>query len=300
METLDHGEESDPDSDVDVKLQELAEEYERKAAEAKQDEGKIKDGDLDMRMGGKGGGPPAGMMPKVRKGSKASNTGPKGVKADYEEAKMIQAFKNLRAAMRAEREIKKKATGKTNFVAAVNKAEKGASTRQGGDEDEDEDFDEDDDEFFDKYKKQQIELIKNSLPTFGSFNRVSRTAFIQETEKEHDLVYIVVHLYRNHIPSCIRLNLILEDLAPQFHHVKFLRTRANDLVEGFSDIALPMLLVYRGGDVAHTIPQVTKHFPRGWEDKDVVEFLAKKGILNKNIYQPPKRGSKGRKLKQDY
>jgi len=151
-----------------------------------------------------------------------------------------------------------------------------------------------------RYKQQRIDLIKNSLPTYGRFYRVKRDEFISETEKEHELIHVVVHLYQNTIPACIRLNLILEDIAPQFTHVKFIRTRSTDLVESFSNVALPMLLVYRGGEVVHTIPQVSKHFPRKWEDKDVVAYLAKKGILNKQAYKPPRQSKKDIRLKEDY
>mmetsp|Transcript_12989 Transcript_12989/g.15401 ORF Transcript_12989/g.15401 Transcript_12989/m.15401 type:complete len:304 (+) Transcript_12989:108-1019(+) len=295
--------EDDHDSDIDVAIQEALEEDERKAQEAKKDEGVLGMGDMEMRMagGGKGGrgGPPAGMMPKIRRGTKACNTGPKGVKADYEEAKLIMQFKNLRKAMRAERELKKRAKGKEDFSHVANQNLPQKSTNR-DDEDEDEDEDEEDDEIFRKYKQQRIDLIKNSLPTYGRFYRVKRDEFISETEKEHELIHVVVHLYQNTIPACIRLNLILEDIAPQFTHVKFIRTRSTDLVESFSNVALPMLLVYRGGEVVHTIPQVSKHFPRKWEDKDVVAYLAKKGILNKQAYKPPRQSKKDIRLKEDY
>eukprot|EP00471_Norrisiella_sphaerica_P004360 CAMPEP_0184481386 /NCGR_PEP_ID=MMETSP0113_2-20130426/2936_1 /TAXON_ID=91329 /ORGANISM="Norrisiella sphaerica, Strain BC52" /LENGTH=303 /DNA_ID=CAMNT_0026860489 /DNA_START=31 /DNA_END=942 /DNA_ORIENTATION=- len=294
---------SDHDSDVDIAIQEAVEEQQRKQQEAKKDEGKLGMSDMEMRMGGlrMGGGkgqPPRSMMPKVRRGTKACNTGPKGVKADYEEAKLIMQFKHLREAMRAERELKKKALGKTDFSEVARNAEKGNEKRE--DEDEDEDEDDEDDEIFQKYKQQTLDLIKNSLPTYGRFYRVMRESFISETESEHELVHVVVHLYENHIPACIRLNLILEDIAPQFSHVKFIRCRSKDLVDSFSAIALPMLLVYRGGKVIHTLPQVSKHFPRKWEDKDVVKFLAQKGILNEAIYKVPARTQKQKRLEKEY
>ena len=155
---MDPGVDSDPDSDVDVKIQEAIEEAQRKEEEAKiHKQSTVGEVDLDMRMGGKGG-PPTSMMPKIRRGSKAANTGPKGVKADYEESKLILQCKNLRAAMRAEREKKKKAHGKTDFSAAV--AALQLQKKEGG-EDSDEDEDEDD-EFFQKYKQEKLELIRNS------------------------------------------------------------------------------------------------------------------------------------------
>jgi len=289
------------DSDVEVAVQEAMEEQQRKEQEAKVDEGKIAPGELDMRMTGKSG-PPPGMMPKIRKGTKACNTGPKGVKADYEEAKLIQQFKNFRMAMRAERELKKKAYGRTDYSQALQKNQ----SQDQPEEEKDSDLDEDDedDAFFQQYKQQKLDMVKNSLPTYGKFYRVKKNEFIRETEHEHELIHVVVHLYKNYIPACVRLNLILEDIAPQFTHVKFIRCRSDDLLESFSDTALPMLLVYRGSNIVHTIPQVSKYFPKSrtlkWDDEDVVKYLGEKGILNQAIYEKVKVSKREKRLKDDY
>lgn len=302
---------SEPDEEELAEMEQELRELEAVERERAGQEGVINPGDVELRRGGAAPKPPSGMMPehKVRKSrnGKAANTGPKGVKADYEEAKFIRQFKLLRAQMRRERELRKRAHGKTLFTAGDLAAggsgadgktpamgqEGGGAEGKGGDSDEesdeesDSDLDDEDDAFFQKYKRDKINLIKNSLPTFGKFYRVERAAFIKETEDVHELAWVVVHLYENHLSPCIKLNLILEDLAPQFNHVKFIRVRSTDLVENFASVALPLLMLYRGGKVVKNLPRFHMMLKHKWEDADVVRQLAKEGVLNQALYKPP-------------
>jgi hypothetical protein len=78
------------------------------------------------------------------------------------------------------------------------------------------------------------------------------------------------------------LHVCLEELAPQFDHVKFVRIRSDEVfTKGkFSKAGLPTLLVYRGGKMVHEfILPATPDFPSTIKPKEVAQFLAKYALL---------------------
>jgi len=146
---------------------------------------------------------------------------------------------------------------------------------------DDSELDSDEERIFQEYKQQQIDTIRNSLPSFGEFGPVDSVddlaAIIKST---HDLVYVVVHLYQNHIPTCIRLNLSFEALAKDFPHVCFLRVKSTTVSAGFKDAGLPALMIYRGGKCIHEFVALGTELPKKFSDLDVAKFLQSHGILS--------------------
>lgn len=92
-------------------------------------------------------------------------------------------------------------------------------------------------------------------------------------------IYIIIHVYENHLESCTRLNLALENVAKQFKHVKFIRVRSSEAMANFKEIGLPAFLVYKGGEMVASALRVTDELPRAFTDSDVVQMLAKRGYL---------------------
>jgi hypothetical protein len=84
------------------------------------------------------------------------------------------------------------------------------------------------------------------------------------------------------VARCTQLNVALEDLAPQFDHVKFVRIRSSEVFKNgkFSKAGLPTLLVYRGGKmVKEFIVPATADFPKEIKPKEVAQWLHKQDIL---------------------
>jgi predicted RNA-binding protein with RPS1 domain len=209
----------------------------------------------------------------------AQNTGPKGVKKDFEIAKRnLQGIK-MREQIEREMAIETKAKGKMNLSVQESSDKKdGADKKDKSSSKHPEDEDDDsEDEEFQKYKMkmmQQIQNVQNSLPTFGDYRRVNFEEWVGTIKNVHELTYVVSHLYENHIPACARLNVCFEELAPQFDHVLFVRIKSTEAIKDYNEIGLPTLIVYRGGKMVHNFVRVTDQFSKEFKPKEVAQFLA--------------------------
>jgi len=237
---------------------------------------------------------PDGLQVKQNSGGKASNTGPKGVKADYELAKANLGKKRMMERVRREREVDRLANGARDLRAIVaqvesarregNKPATTAATAKGNDDDEEEEEEEDDDDdlrAFEEYKSLRIKSIQNSLPRYGDYKRVSFSELAKLIKEENEFVSLVAHLYQNHIESCAYLHVALERLAPHFPHVHFVRIRSREAMANYSDIGLPTLLVYKSQKLAHSFIRVADMLggEKAVTEVSVAKFLAEHGIL---------------------
>ena len=80
------------------------------------------------------------------------------------------------------------------------------------------------------YRQQRLSLVRSNLPSFGTYMRCENVQELATYIKgTHELAFVVVHVYENHVPNCARLHLILEDVARQFPMVCFVRVMAQVL-----------------------------------------------------------------------
>ena len=268
----------------------------------------------DFRMAGKGGGgggPPPEMQLRAGEGGKSANTGPKGVKADYEEAKRNAINTHMRETMRAARRVREQVLGKQEFAVHVpelptereeaRKARKAGRGRvadksrvktreehereEAAAKDSDEDSSDlsglsDDEDTFNAYKMQRLQYFHDSLPSFGTFERVSVEGIAAALKKTHDSTVTIVHLYENDLETCTALNLVFEDIAPSFKHVQFVRCRATEAMPNFKKVGLPALMIYRGTEQVDTMLRFVQPLGRNFSDADVVARLEEKKLLS--------------------
>jgi len=273
------------DSELDYQIQEMVLESENNPREPDPDQHQEK---LDFRMDRL---PP----PEVRsamdgRGNMMSqNTGPKGVLEDYKEAQLHVATERMRNEMRNQRAIQKMAEGEKKVFVQESipiedqlKAAKAAKDSDDSDSDSDLGLDDSDDEAFQKYKLQQIKMVQNSLPSYGAYERMeTNEQFARAIHSTHELVYIVAHLYQNHIAHCTRLHLCFESLAAQFHQIRFVRIKATEAIKGYKDIGLPAIMIYRGGKNVQSYVRVheDKEIGKNITDMTVAHWLSKKGVM---------------------
>ena len=151
----------------------------------------------------------------------SQNTGPKGVKADFEEAKLN--LQTIRMRQRMERDRALKHNGTVQYtVDEAPKAEPARRKRPDSDSETDSDLESDDEEFA-RYKLERLKMIEASLPNFGTFDRVDKDQMAAIIHDTHELCFVVVHWYQNHHTICTALNLCFESLAPQFPRTRFIR-----------------------------------------------------------------------------
>jgi hypothetical protein len=203
----------------------------------------------------------------------SSNTGPKGVKADYKEAQRNTVTIRMREKMIRERELEALATGRKEIIYET--AAPAPVQKHRPNESSDEDSDE---EEFQKFKMERIKLAQAALPVYGVCERLSRAQWTDTIKNTHELVYVVAHLYENDIPACTKLNLCLEAMAPRFPHVRFCRVRSTEAIKGYSRAGLPAIIVYKAGNMVHSFVRVTDSIGP-INDLSVAQFFAKQGIF---------------------
>jgi thiol-disulfide isomerase/thioredoxin len=234
-----------------------------------------------------GGAPPQGMR-MTGGGNPSCNTGPKGVLADFEEAKRNMRTKRMMQDIRTERVMNKMAEGDLKLHVA-DEEKKGINTikkskkKKGGDDDEESDSDLDsDDDVMVQMRLKRIQAMQNTMPVFGTHDRVeSIVDFSNLTKNVHEQVFVVAHLYENHLEPCVRINLAMEELASQFPHVRFVRLRSTDFLASYPLAGLPTFLIYKGGkEVATYLGDVVLREISPVTDANVARFLARRGVLS--------------------
>lgn len=208
-----------------------------------------------------------------------TQTGVKGVLADAKAARALdraeeQGRREQRAAV-----LRRMVQGHTVSAAedrAVSLAAIDAELRDiarqqeqdGAQEDDEEDFeygDEDDDEYGDDdflrafRERRLLELRAGTLlPMFGACEDVDAEQFVDAIETPDPRVTVCVHLYDPAVPACARLNRLLDEVAPAMPHVHFLRLPAGSGGMQLDRATLPILSLYRGGEMHKMLAAVAQ------------------------------------------
>ncbi|KAM3876003.1 phosducin b [Diretmus argenteus] len=136
-----------------------------------------------------------------------------------------------------------------------------------------------------KYRKQCMREMHEKLsfgPKFEGVHELdSGEAFLEVIEKEHHSTVVVVHIYKVGVKGCEELNNCLACLATEYPTVKFCRIDAvaSGAGERFSDDVLPVLLVYKDGELLGNFLACTQHLNQEFFAIDVETFLNSYGLL---------------------
>ena len=230
-------------------------------------------------------------------------TGPKGVLADYkfhqyleqvraQEAKQALDAKLSKSSLKSgwlQRQLDQESKFKWGFNSQQkNKYRGGHDERRGRlNEDEFDNDNEDDDDtdeliraleeeenehgdeigniYMNEYKAKRImELaLLASRPRFGAFTEINVDDYVKCIEDEDSDVYVIVHLYESYNEASRLVNEFLSQLAPKYPFTKFVRIVASQADDRFDEIALPTLLIYRGGELEMSLLRITDEID-GW------------------------------------
>ena len=143
-------------------------------------------------------------------------------------------------------------------------------------------IDSEDEAFFASYREQQISRMETARREggWGALKFLDSDTFIDFVDSAPAEAFVVIHMYKDSIASCVRLNRILEDpVAPMHAHLRFGAISAQEAKgDSYDDVALPTVLIYRGGEVASLHVRVTDYLGGGGENAtftaaDVEKFL---------------------------
>ena len=196
------------------------------------------------------------------------NTGAKAVLRDKKAHDAREADGRERARLQREAVVHRAAYGVVASgpsVSAAAQAEErraAAKARDGGaDESDESDFEgsDEDDAFMAQYRASRISQLQVSAarPQFGELREVDQFQMLDELEGGDAEKVVVVHLYEEHHAGCRKLNGVLEGLARRMQSLQFLRLRATLAQKDFDPVALPTLMVYRGGELVESLLRVT-------------------------------------------
>ena len=122
--------------------------------------------------------------------------------------------------------------------------------------------DDEDDEVLRKYKEKRLKEMKEiaSKPHYGKLLELKKQDYIQEVTNAPKGVYVVVHLYQNHILDSKILDKILDSLAHRFFLVKFMRIKADECIDGFKDKDVPAVIIYLDGKLIKQLIPASYYF----------------------------------------
>ena len=255
--------------------------------------------------------PPAPAPAPIRARGRGHNTGPKGVKADYDDAMLAEELQRKRDNMQHRANIERIALGVYSDTPSVSLSSDAARERDesaqrraqreaglldaddgvaaaGGGAREDESHtsggDDDDDgeaDFFAAYRARRREQMQreSALPSFGAVGIVSPPQFLRELKACDARAFVVVHLHEDAIAASRRLAGCLDEVADRKPYVRFIRMTASEADPGLDPDVLPVLSLYRAGELVDAVLCVGAELGASFAPEDVERLLAAHGCV---------------------
>ncbi|GMI29938.1 hypothetical protein TrCOL_g6438 [Triparma columacea] len=223
----------------------------------------------------------------------AKHTGVKGVMEDYKQAKK-QAELDYEIECQYREAVIESITqgnallpGETSISAASQNAVSAARVRRdqadygNGMAKESDDIAEDD-EFLRSYRDARLNQLRHAVtyPTYGQLREVDAFEYAELVDSIDQRSYLVVHMYEPYVPACKRINNMLEELARRMTWAQVVRLHCFKANPNFDPIALPVIMLYRGGELVDNFVKVTDALPNDFKVDDLQWLLENAGVVN--------------------
>lgn len=206
--------------------------------------------------------------------STKSQTGVKGVLADAKASKALDRAEMEGKKQERDAILKRMVEGcKVKNQDENNTTSNDREEAGGSDDDED-----DDDTFMAAFRERRLQELKKqqqtvARPQFGCVRDVNGESLLDELEKEESGVIVIVHLFEPSVPTCTRLNRILDELAVQMPSAKFLRMPASDNGMNLDRTTMPILSIYKAGETVAILAAIAHEIGTDFFTKEQVEEL---------------------------
>ncbi|KAI8319422.1 thioredoxin-like protein [Martensiomyces pterosporus] len=234
------------------------------------------DGDSHADDGSDGMGHAVPPMPSTHDGPQ---TGAKGVIADYRHSRMQEQQRRSKELAAARAEHSAAAQRSINDI-----GDKTMWAKEDQEDEEDEDADLDDEaHFFDEYRRRRMAELSRAAERsgLGSLKEASPDEYVDIVEQRADSgSFVLALLVDDDVAASRRLESFIRQECGKYPQAVFLRVQAEEC--GFTDAeVLPILLVYRYGELKHNLVRVADSFsdPHNFDSRDVAKLLS--GILEK-------------------
>uniref|UniRef100_A0A7S1TUC9 Phosducin domain-containing protein n=1 Tax=Phaeomonas parva TaxID=124430 RepID=A0A7S1TUC9_9STRA len=110
----------------------------------------------------------------------------------------------------------------------------------------------DDDAMLNEYRAKRMAEMRAAAATqrYGDYVEIRRDEWMREVNDASTDAFVVVNLYQDALESTLVVDHVLGELAGLHRDVKFLRIKSTEAIEGFPDGNLPVIFVYRDGEMA--------------------------------------------------
>ena len=139
----------------------------------------------------------------------------------------------------------------------------------------------DDDAAIAKYREQRVRemVAERSRHKFGTIAEIDRDAWMTEVNDASRDHFVVVHLYQDYVPDCKKMDDFLETIATGHRDVKFLKIRSRSAIENWPDKKLPVLFIYRHGELQHQLFGRGRQLSSNVTAKDIDDLLKDSGVF---------------------
>jgi hypothetical protein len=143
-----------------------------------------------------------------------------------------------------------------------------------------------DDQFMREYRAKRVAELKAAAAAsaartvFGELHALTEDAYAAILDDTRSGVVSVVHIFDEQLVACRRLNAKLRLLAAKHTGVRFGAIALAEIGNEFDRAALPLLVVYRDGEVVQTFFNVSHTLGEtSFDEDDVERLLAASGVL---------------------
>jgi len=226
--------------------------------------------------------------PAARRGlGRSYRTGPKGVRADYEEAKLEVIAHRLKQKIKYGQIVNRMALGQGRPLDEVDAVapkpkhipERKSQLEESADDDESIVDSEKEADIWAKSRENEIKLHMETEPSFGTLKELHTMKFQEEIDGENPNTLIVIHVYQDYIPRCARMNDTLTRIARTWPSIKFLKGRTDRILPDYPDWGTPSFIVFRGGQQLLNLTDFNEDVGDDFTDVDVVRYLRRKKVL---------------------
>mmetsp|Transcript_16236 Transcript_16236/g.33364 ORF Transcript_16236/g.33364 Transcript_16236/m.33364 type:complete len:367 (+) Transcript_16236:44-1144(+) len=221
----------------------------------------------------------------------AKHTGVKGVLEDYKQAKKQKELEYEIECQYRESVLETIATGsvllpgESSISAASLNAIEAASVRRdekdyGNEVEEDEKREEE--EFMKSYRDARLTQLKHAAryPIYGTLLEVDAFEFAELVDDMDPRSHLVIHMYEPYVEGCKRINNMLDELSRRMRWCQVARLHCFKANPNFDPVALPVIMVYRGGEMVENFVKVTDVLPKDFKVDDLQWLLENAGVVN--------------------
>merc|ERR1711977_466519 len=98
---------------------------------------------------------------------------------------------------------------------------------------------------------------------------------------------VILHLYQEYVPECVRLNEVMNELSWKHKEVKWCKIKSTDANADYPDKALPTLLIYKDGQVLDRVVSLKTNGGKPVTADGLEWRLAQQGLIETTLEADP-------------